>query len=166
MPPNLTIRRLNPNDVPRLLEMVHELAVYERLDHLVTATEADYLDALFGPSAHASAAFAEHDGVPVGYMVWFKSFSTFKARSKVYLEDVYVHPDHRGHGTGKALLAWLARDTLQAGAWRLHWQVLDWNQPAIDFYRSLNASVSTEWIDCGVEGEALAKLAAFGEPRP
>ena len=160
--PHLTIRAVTPGDVPELLRMVHELAVYEKLDHCVTATESDYQTALFGPGHHASAALAEHDGAPVGYMVWFRTFSTFKARSKLYLEDVYVRPEHRGFGTGTAMLAWLARLCLAEGLPRLHWQVLDWNEPSIEFYRRLGASVTSQWLDCTLDDEALTALAARG----
>lgn len=156
----LEIRPVQPADVATLLQLVHELAVYERLDHLVTATEADYHAALFGEGHHAEAALARAEGAVVGYMVWFRSFSTFKARSKLYLEDLYVRPEARGRGFGKAQLAWLARRTLDEGIWRLQWQVLDWNEPAIDFYRALGAVVSDEWLDCTLDGEALAALAA------
>lgn len=156
---NLLIRMATPADVPELLTMVKELAEYERLLEHVTATEADYHLALFGEGAHAQAAVAEHDGNVVGYMVWFKSFSTFWARSKLYLEDLYVRPDYRGRGFGKALLADLARRCVDAGLPRMHWQVLDWNAPSIAFYRSLGAEVGAEWLSCTLSGQALDALA-------
>jgi GNAT superfamily N-acetyltransferase len=155
----LTITRVRPSEVPTLLAFVHELAVYERLDHLVTATEADYQTALFGAGHHADAALACVDGQPVGYMVWFRSFSTFTARSKLYLEDLYVRPDHRGAGIGTAMLAWLARHAVDAGLPRLQWQVLDWNEPSIAFYRRLGANVTSEWLSCTLDGEPLSALA-------
>jgi len=157
----LEIRDARPADVPSLIALVHELAEYERMSHLVTATAGDYHAALFGPGAHAGAALAFVDGSAVGYMVWFRSFSTFRARSKVYLEDLFVRPSHRGQGIGKALLSELARRTLAAGAARLEWVVLDWNTPAIDFYHRLGAEVSREWLSCILDGaplEALARL--------
>ena len=153
------IRDARPEDVSALLGLVHELAVYERLDHLVTATEAEYREALFGPAAHARAALAFADGEAVGYMVWFHSFSTFRARSKIYLEDLYVRPSQRGRGIGKALLAELARRALAAGIQRVQWQVLDWNTPAIDFYRRLGAEVESQWLSCTLDGAHLEALA-------
>ncbi len=156
----LVVRSVSREEVPLLLRLVLELAEYERLAHCVTATEADYEQALFGAGSHAEAALAWEGDVVVGYLVWFRSFSTFKARSKLYLEDLYVRPELRGRGHGKALLGWLARRAVEEGYWRVHWQVLDWNQPAIDFYRRLGAELTTEWVDCRIEGEALHALAA------
>ena len=162
----LIIRPAEPRDVPELLRMVRELAEYERLAELVTATEADYHTALFGPNAHAQAAIAEtaDDGI-VGYMVWFKSFSTFSARSKLYLEDLYVRDAFRGRGYGKALLADLAARAVSSGLARVQWQVLDWNRPSIDFYRMLGAEVSGEWLSCTLSGPALEALAATSSAR-
>jgi GNAT superfamily N-acetyltransferase len=162
---DLTIRMATPADVPLLLGMVKELAEYERLLEHVSADEADYQLALFGPGAHAKAALAElvADGSPVGYMVWFFSFSTFKAKSKLYLEDLYVRPAYRGRGFGKALLADLARRALDAGVPRMHWQVLDWNTPSIEFYRALGAEVHGNWLDCTLDRPALDRLAASGK---
>lgn len=155
----VTIRDAEPRDVPVVLALVRELAEYERLAHLVSATEEDYHAALFGPGAHAQAAVAEIGAEVVGYMVWFRSFSTFKARSKLYLEDLYVRPAHRGRGLGRSMLAELARRAIVEGLPRVQWQVLDWNAPAIAFYRSLGAEVTGEWLDCSLTGEALAALA-------
>lgn len=162
------IRTAGPADVPELLAMVRELAEYERLSAYVTASEQDYQRALFGDGSHAHAAIAEVHGVHgegvevvevVGYMVWFRSFSTFSARSKLYLEDLYVRPAQRGRGIGKAMLADLARRCVEAGLVRMHWQVLDWNAPSIAFYRSLGAEVSGEWLSCTLSGPALSALA-------
>lgn len=156
-------------DVPALLTLVRELAAYEALEHEVTATPADYELALFGPGTDpdfrptASAALATLDAEPVGYMVWFRSFSTFKAKSKLYLEDLYVRPAQRGQGIGTALLAHLAKHCQREGLARMQWQVLDWNAPSIAFYRALGAEVSTHWWDCTLDGPALAALAARGD---
>jgi len=157
--PELVIRMAVPADVPVLLAMVRELAEYERLLPLVTATEADYQRALFGESSHAHAAIAELGAEVVGYMVWFFSFSTFTARSKLYLEDLYVRPAWRGRGYGKAMLADLARRCVEAGLPRMQWQVLDWNAPSIAFYRGLGAEVTSEWLSCTLSGPALGALA-------
>jgi len=159
MSDSFVIRMATSSDVPVLLTMVRELAEYERLLQYVSATEADYQLALFGEGAHAQAAIAEHDGAVVGYMVWFKSFSTFSARSKLYLEDLYVRPNQRGKGFGKAMLANLARRCVDAGLARMHWQVLDWNAPSIAFYRNLGAEVGAEWLSCTLTGEPLLALA-------
>ena len=156
----VTIRDAEPRDVPVVLALVRELAEYERLAHLVSATEEDYHAALFGPGAHAQAAVAEIGAEVVGYMVWFRSFSTFKARSKLYLEDLYVAPEYRGRGFGTAMLAHLAALCHAEGLARMQWQVLDWNAPSIAFYRSLGADVSSHWWDCSLAGDALAALAA------
>jgi len=158
----LTIRMAEAADVPVLLAMVRELADYERLLEHVSATEDDYQRALFGAGSHAHAALAEHEGAVVGYMVWFKSFSTFSARSKLYLEDLYVRPAFRGRGFGKAMLVDLARRCVDLGIVRMHWQVLDWNAPSIAFYRSLGAEVSGEWLSCALTGSALVALAGDG----
>ena len=155
----LTIRMAGPADVPELLSMVGELAGYERLLEYVSASEDDYQRALFGEGSHAHAAIGEVNGAVVGYMVWFRSFSTFSARSKLYLEDLYVRPAHRGRGFGKAMLRDLARRCVDAGLVRMHWQVLDWNAPSIAFYRSLGAEVSGEWLSCTLAGPALTALA-------
>jgi GNAT superfamily N-acetyltransferase len=160
--PRTHIRPVTPADVPTLLEMVRELAEYERLSRFVTATEDDYQAALFGPERHARAALAEHDGAIVGYMVWFLTFSTFSARSRLYLEDLYVRPPYRGRGIGTRMLADLAARCRAQGIARLQWQVLDWNAPSIAFYRSLGAEVSSEWLACTLEGPALAALAEKG----
>ncbi len=158
-PEGLSIRLVEPRDLAPILEMVRELAAYERLLENVTATVEDYERALFGPEPIARAAIAELDGEPVGYMVWFFTFSTFAARSKLYLEDLYVRPPHRGRGFGKALLAELARRALAAGVARMHWQVLDWNAPSIAFYEGLGARVAGEWLDCTLDLPAITRLA-------
>lgn len=159
----LAIRPVTPADVPVLLRLVRDLAAYEQLEHEVTATVDDYQRALFAGDASARvahAALAELDHQPIGYMVWFRSFSTFKARSKLYLEDLYVAPEYRGRGFGTAMLAHLAALCHAEGLARMQWQVLDWNAPSIAFYRSLGADVSAHWWDCSLAGDALAALAA------
>ncbi len=155
----LVVREVARDEVPLLHTLVVELAEYERLAHCVVATHADWEAALFGPGAHAHAALAWEGETLVGYVVWFKTFSTFRARSKLYLEDLYVRPEARGRGYGKALLAWLARRAVADGCWRMHWQVLDWNQPAIGFYERLGAVVTGEWLDCRLDDDALRALA-------
>jgi GNAT superfamily N-acetyltransferase len=156
----LTIRPAVQDDADLLLRFVHELAVYERAPDAVEATPALIADALFGARPAAEAVIAELDGVPVGFALWFHNFSTWKGKRGLYLEDLYVSPAARGQGVGKALLIHLARIAVERGCARFEWWVLDWNQPAIDFYRAMGAVAMDEWTVQRLEGEALARLAA------
>lgn len=156
----MAIRDARPDDVPEILAMIRELAEYEREPNAVVATEALLHDALFGDSPAVFALMAEVDGQAVGFALWFRNFSTWLGRHGVYLEDLYVRPEHRGLGHGKALLAELARICVERGYGRFEWWVLDWNQPAIDFYRSIGAVPMDEWTVQRVTGEALSRLAS------
>lgn len=153
------IRAAAPADVPALLDLVRALAEYERLTHLVVADEARLAEALFGPRPIAEALIAHAGGEPAGFALYFENYSTFLARRGLYLEDLFVRPGHRGKGLGKALLLAVARIAHERGAGRFEWMALDWNTPAIDFYKSLGATEMTEWRLFRVTGEALARMA-------
>ena len=154
------IREASADDVGLILQLIRELAVYERDPDAVEATEELLHDALFGPGAVASALIAEHHGAPVGFALWFRNFSTWTGRPGVYLEDLFVRPDHRGDGHGRALLEELARRCVAMGGGRLEWSVLDWNEPAIGFYRSLGATTMDDWTVHRLTGDALLGLAS------
>lgn len=158
MPP--LIRPATPADLPLILEFIRGLATYEKLLHEVEATEEKLGATLFGPhpAAECVLAFARPDA-PAGFAIFFTSYSTFLARPGLYLEDLFVHPEFRGQGLGKALLLHLARLANQRGCGRMEWSVLDWNQPAIDFYESLGAVRKTDWTICRLGGAALARHA-------
>ncbi|MBM3689256.1 MAG: GNAT family N-acetyltransferase [Actinobacteria bacterium] len=156
----MPIRSAQPYDVPEILAMIRELAEYEREPNAVVATEELLHAALFGASPAVFGLIAEEDGAAVGFALWFRNFSTWLGRHGVYLEDLYVRPEFRGHGHGKALLAELARICIDRGYGRLEWWVLDWNQSAIDFYRSIGAVPKDEWTVQRVAGPALTDLAA------
>jgi GNAT superfamily N-acetyltransferase len=154
-----TIRSATPEDVPLVLAFICELADYERLAHEVVATEESLHRWLFGPGAVAEVLVAEDDGQPVGFALFFRSFSTFLGRPGIWLEDLFVRPEHRGGGHGRALLAELAKLTASRGYGRLEWSVLDWNEPAIGFYRALGAVSMDDWTTFRLTGENLDCLA-------
>lgn len=154
-----TIRRAVPGDTATVLRFIRELAEYENLLDQVAAT-AEGLDRdLFGASPRAFCDFVEVDGEPVGFAVWYYSFSTFQGRHGIYLQDLYVQQSARGGGHGKALLKHLAAICMREGLGRLDWQVLDWNAPSIAFYEAMGARVMQEWKNCRVDGAALEALA-------
>jgi GNAT superfamily N-acetyltransferase len=157
---SLVIRDSVPDDVPAILKFINDLAVYERLAHDAVATEADLHRELFGPSPKVFCQLAEMDGEPAGFALWYYTFSTFQGRLGIWLEDLFVNPDRRGHGIGKALLTDLARRCVREGLGRFEWNVLDWNQPSIDFYQSQGAIFLDDWRRCRVAGEALERLGA------
>ena len=159
MSDNITIRPSAPHEIPLVLEFVRGLAVYEHLEHEMTATDEDFAAALFGPQACAEVVFACVDGTPVGYALFFRTFSSFVGKPGIFLEDLFVRPHARGQGIGKRLLAWLARTALERGCGRLEWAVLDWNEPSIGFYRSLGAIAQDEWTTYRLTDEALEQLA-------
>jgi GNAT superfamily N-acetyltransferase len=161
---SLTIRPARPGEAGLVLAFVRELADYEKLTHEVAATEAMIDAALFGDSPRVFCDFAEWDGEPVGFAVWFVDFSTFSGRSGIYLEDLFVRPAYRGKGLGKALLQHLARTCVEKGWSRLQWAVLDWNKPSIEFYKSLGAVMLDGWTGCRVSGPALTRLAGESAP--
>ena len=154
------IRPAVADDVPVLLELVHELAAYEREPDAVEATAAMLHEALLGPTPVASCHVALHEGEVVGFALWYVTFSTWRGLPGLWLEDLFVRPAARGRGLGKALLQDLARVCVARGYARFEWWVLDWNAPAIGFYRSLGAVPQDEWTTFRVDGDALRALAA------
>lgn len=152
------IRPATPADVPLILSFIRELAVYEKLEHEVIATEEDLRAALFGERPVVEAVIASLDAEPVGYALFFPNFSTFLAKPGLYLEDLYVRPAARGAGIGRELLEYLARLAVDRGWGRMEWTVLNWNEPAIGFYRKLGAKPLTEWTIFRVTRNALQKL--------
>ncbi len=155
------VRPAAPADVPVLLELVRELAAYEREPDAVEATQDLLAAALFGPAPVASCSVAlDTSGDVVGFALWYVTFSTWKGRPGLWLEDLFVRPSARGTGLGKALLQELARVCTARGYARFEWWVLDWNAPAIGFYRSLGALPQDEWTTFRVDGDALRALAA------
>lgn len=155
-----TLRAAAPTDAAAVFALVHALAGYERLAHEVTATEAHFARALSGPTPRAHAALAEAGGDAVGLALWYYTFSTFAGGPDLFLEDLFVAPSHRGLGIGLALFRHLARTAQAEGCRRMEWRVLDWNQPAIDFYRRLGAAPMQDWTVMRLERDALAALAA------
>jgi GNAT superfamily N-acetyltransferase len=157
----MTIRPATDADVPQIVAFIRALADYERLLHEVVATEDGIRQALFGPRPYAEVILAEADGVPVGFALFFHTFSTFLGQPGLYLEDLFVIPEARGTGVGKALLAELARLAVARGCGRVEWAVLTWNAPAIRFYDSLGATPNEAWTVYRLTGDPLAALAAI-----
>ena len=155
----MSIRSAEPRDVTALIAMVLELAEYENAPEQAIATEADFTRDLFGESPRVHALVVEVSGEVVAYAFYFLNYSTWLGRHGIYLEDLYVRPAFRGQGYGKALLIRLAQVCVEQGYGRLDWSVLDWNEPALDFYRSIGAVPMDEWTGQRVTGEALAELA-------
>jgi len=155
-----TIRHAVESDVPLILWFIKELADYEKLSHEVLATEEDFRQNLFGEKKFAEVVIGEYNSEPVGYALYFYNFSTFLGQPGLYLEDLYVKQEVRGKGFGKALLAYLARLAVDQKCGRFEWAVLDWNEPSINFYESLGATLMKEWIITRVDGDNLLKLAS------
>ncbi len=155
----VTVRVASPADIPLILRFIRDLAEYEKLLHEVEATEADIRRDLFGENPRCFCDIAEAGGRPVGFALWYYSYSTFQGRAGIFLEDLFVELDARGLGAGKALLARLARRCVEADLGRLEWSVLDWNAPSIAFYDSLGAAAKTGWTVRRLDGEALERLA-------
>lgn len=154
-----TIRPATPADVGQILTFIRALASYEREPDAVTATEDDLLRHGFGENPYYQCLIAEQDGKPAGFALYFYDYSTWLGRPGLYLEDIFVDPPYRGLGIGKALLQRLAVIALEKGCARLKWEVLDWNQPAIDFYQAMGAEFLDAWRNVRVSGEALRRLA-------
>ena len=154
------IRAAAPADVPELLRLIHELAVYEKLEHLAVGTPPMLHEALFGARPVCEALIAEVDRRAVGFALYFATFSTFLCKPGLYLEDLFVEPAQRGSGIGKALLQRLAAITVERGGGRFEWRVLDWNEPSIRFYEGLGATIMREWLLARITGPELARLAA------
>lgn len=156
----ISIRPATEQDCALILRFITELAVYEKAADQVEATVETLASSLFGPGTPARALICEADGQPVGYAIYFFNYSTWQARKGLYLEDLYVSPASRGIGAGKRLLRHLARVAIEEGCGRFEWSVLDWNQPAIDFYQSIGARPQAEWVRYRMHGEALTGFAA------
>jgi len=159
MNPSLQIRTAGERDVPLILSFVRDLADYEKLSHLVTATEAGLRESLFGAHPGAEVVIAFEGDEAVGFAVYFHNFSTFLGVKGLWLEDLFVRPAHRGRGHGKALLLHVARIAAERGCGRFEWAVLDWNEPSIRFYKSLGAQPLDDWTIMRVTGPALQALA-------
>ncbi|WP_287497074.1 GNAT family N-acetyltransferase [Pandoraea sp. CB10b_02] len=159
---SLTLRVATPDDVGAIHGLMRELAVFEKLLDIFEATPSSVHEALFGDKPAAECLLAEWDGQAVGYAVYFHNFSTFLARRGLYLEDVYVQPSMRGKGVGQALMRKLAGIAVERGCGRFEWTVLDWNQPAIDFYTSQGATVLPDWRVVRMAGDALQRFAGSG----
>ena len=156
----LTLRRATVDDVPAILDLIRGIAEYERLSHEVEATEALLRRHGFGPRPIFEAVLAEQAGRAVGFALYFFTFSTFKARPTLYLEDLFVRPEERGRGVGRRLLARLAQIAVERDCGRMEWSVLDWNTPARDFYFNLGATAMDEWTVFRMTPDAFARLAA------
>ena len=155
----LRVRDATADDSALVLSFIRGLAVYERLAHACVATEADVRASLFGDDPAAHKLIGEVDGVPAGFALWVRNYSTFLARPGIWLEDLFVVPEARGRGLGRLLLATLARIAAERGWGRVDWYVLDWNAPSIAFYRSLGAVAMDEWTTYRLTGDALGALA-------
>ena len=158
---SLVIRPATRSDLSLVLSFIQGLADYEKLSHLVTATEETLQDSLFGPVPGAEVLLAFESATPVGFAVYFHNFSTFLGVKGLWLEDIFVKPEHRGRGYGKALLLHVARIARDRQCGRFEWAVLDWNAPSIEFYKSLGAVPLDDWTIFRVTGPALEKLAAM-----
>lgn len=158
--PGVTLRAATRDDVPLILTFIRELADYEREPDAVQADEATLAANLFGERPGAEVVIAEADGRPAGFALFFHNFSTWLGRRGLYLEDLFVRPEFRGRGVGLMLMAYLARLAVERGCGRFEWSVLDWNTPAIDFYRSLGAVPMDAWTVQRMTGDALQALAA------
>ena len=154
-----TIRFATEKDVATVLRFIRDLAVYERLEHLVVATEEVIRETVFGPRRYAEVLLGEVNGEPVGFALFFHNFSTFIGRPGIYLEDLFVRPEYRGKGFGKALLARLAALAVERKCGRVEWAVLDWNTPSIEFYKSIGAVPMDDWRIFRLRGDALEALA-------
>jgi GNAT superfamily N-acetyltransferase len=159
-----TIRPATRADCPQILAFIRALAAYERAPEAAIATQADLERDGFGPTPFYSCLMAEHDGQPAGFALYFFNYSTWVGRPGIYLEDLFVEPELRGLGIGKALLQRVAAVAVENGCQRLQWSVLDWNTPSIDFYRAMGGDFLDEWRNVRVSGEALKRLAGNSRP--
>ena len=156
--PDIRIERATEADVPLILRLIQGLAVYEKLAHEVTATEEGLRETLFGARPAADVIIAYAGDTPAGFALFFPNYSTFLGKPGLYLEDLFVLPEWRGHGLGLALMKRLAAIAVERGCGRFEWSVLDWNEPAIGFYKKLGATLMEEWSTFRVTGDALRRL--------
>jgi GNAT superfamily N-acetyltransferase len=156
----LSVRPASSTDLPLIAQFIRDLAAYEKLSHAVRFDEAVLGERLFGARPYAEVLIGEIDGAPQGFALFFHNFSTFEGRPGIYLEDLFVRPEARGSGLGKALLKRLAALAVERDCARLEWSVLDWNEPSIQFYKALGAKAMDEWTGMRVDGQALSELAA------
>jgi len=159
----VAVRPATRADLPLVAQLIRDLAAYEKLSHAVRFDEATLAEHLFGPRPMAEVLVAELDGMGQGFALFFHNFSTFEGKPGIYLEDLYVRPEARGAGVGKALLQALAGLAIARGCARLEWSVLDWNAPSIAFYRSLGARMMDEWRIMRVDSAALQQLGAVNQ---
>ena len=157
--PDFVLRTASINDCQQILDFIKELAEYEKLSHEVVATVATLEETLFGEVSYAQVVLGEYQGKAVGYALFFHNFSTFTGRPGIYLEDLYVQPEMRGKGFGKCLLSYLAKLAVEKRCTRVEWSVLDWNEPSIQFYRSIGAAPMDEWTVQRLDGDELTKFA-------
>jgi GNAT superfamily N-acetyltransferase len=162
MASTFAIRPATAADAGAILELIKELADYEKLSHEVVATEDDIRKSLFGGRPFAEALIGDYNGRPISFALFFYNYSTFLGKPGIYLEDLYVKPEHRGNGFGRQMLAHIARIARANNCSRFEWSVLDWNKPAIRTYEQLNAKPMREWILYRLTGEALDQLAGEG----
>lgn len=156
---SLTIRPATSGDAALILRFITELAIYEKAEHEVKTDAAGIADSLFGEGSTSHALICEQAGEPIGYAVYFFNYSTWLGKHGLYLEDLFISPEARGLGAGKALLKYLARHAVERGCGRMEWSVLDWNTPAIDFYVSMGAKPQDEWTTYRLTGKALVDAA-------
>ena len=156
----LTIRPAQADDAAQIVAFIAALAAYEKLEHEAKASEADIVRDLFGAAPKVFCQIAEWDGRPVGFALWFYTYSTFQGRHGIWLEDLYVDPGMRGKGIGKALLTHLAQRCVSEGLGRFEWWVLDWNEPSIAFYKAQGGVMQDEWTKVRVDGDNLLRLGA------
>ncbi|HLF77077.1 MAG TPA: GNAT family N-acetyltransferase [Dehalococcoidia bacterium] len=159
LPSGLTIDPVTSDEVPLALEFIRGLAEYEHEPEAVKTTPEQLSDALFGPAPAAEAVIARLGGAPAGFALWTRNYSTWTGQPGLWLEDIFIKPEYRRHGIGKALMIYLARLCQERGYGRFEWSVLDWNTPAIDFYRALGAESMDEWTINRLSGDALKRLA-------
>jgi len=155
----INIRPATAEDAALIIRFITDLAIYEKAEHEVIATESDIRESLFASDSTTEAVICHIDDEPVGYAVYFFNYSTWLGKHGLYLEDLYVSPEHRGTGAGKALLKHLAKIAVSKNCGRFEWSVLDWNEPAIQFYKSLGAKPQDEWVGYRLTGKALEDLA-------
>lgn len=159
MDSSLRIDPATEHDVPLILKFIQALAEYERLAHECVADEATLRETLFGARRYAEVVIARYNNEPAGFALFFHNYSTFLARPGIYLEDLFVYPQYRGKGIGKALMVYLAQQAVERKCGRFEWWVLDWNEPAIEFYKKLGAVPMSDWTVFRLTGEALQRLA-------